>query len=577
MNTRSARPSGIPKTATGIAGFDQISHGGLPRGRTTLVVGGPGAGKTVFALQTLVNGARDHGEPAIFVAFEENSRRIVANAATFGWDLVELEREHLFFLDAYLSPTVPMSGQFDLTGILSAVGAKAKEMGATRLVFDGLDVLLSLLDDPVAERREVYRLHEWLAESGMSALVTAKSEPGDPEAVQRYGYLQFMADCVIVLHHRLSDRIPLRGLRLVKYRGSGFEANEFPFVIGEDGIEVFTFADADLSYEAPLDRVPSGIPRLDTMLDGGYYRGASVLITGAPGTAKTTLSGAFAHAACATGERVLYVSFDEPASQIVRNLASVGIDVRPFLDSGQLRIVSARTEAKSAEEHLMGLKRVLQEHRPAALIVDPISALTKRGGQIAALDASLRLLDHAKARGITTVCTSLVEGNEPLSEATPLQISTLADTWIHLSYLVRGGERNRALTIVKSRGMAHSNQVRELILGRDRVSLADVYTAGGQVVLGTARWQREAEEKAKRARARREAEHRRREVEAASAALQLRMKQLEVELEANRAELMRIEEEAELREQGWSDRQDQLLDRRSADEDTDRSGLGVGS
>jgi circadian clock protein KaiC len=575
MEAQPQQSPGITKTTTGIDGFDRITQGGLPVGRTTLVVGGPGAGKTVFALQTLVNGAREHGEAAVFVAFEENSRRIVANASTFGWDLPALEREHLFFLDAYLSPTVPLSGQFDLTGILAAVGAKVREMGAKRIVFDGLDVLLSLLDDPVAERREVYRLHEWLADQGLTAIVTAKSEAEDPLAVQRYGFIQFMADCVIVLHHRLADRVPLRGMRVVKYRGSGFEANEFPFVIDLEGIEVFTFADADLSYQAPVARVSTGVPRLDRMMDGGYYQGASVLITGAPGTAKTTLAGAFAEAACDRGERVLYVSFDEPANQVARNLASVDIDLQPHVDSGLLRLVSARTEAKSAEEHLMGLKRALRQHQPTCLVVDPISALTKRGGQIAALDASLRLLDHAKSLGVTTLCTSLIEGSDPISEATPLQISTLADTWIHLSYMVRGGERNRALTIVKSRGMAHSNQVRELILEREGITLTDVYAAEGEVLLGTARWQYEVQERERRAHARRDAERRRRAVEAESAVIETRLRELKLQLEANRLEAERLDEEHLKREDSWTAQKSELLTRRSADDDTDLSRLGV--
>lgn len=540
-------PEPVEKVSTGVEGIDEITRGGLPRGRTTLVLGTPGAGKTILALQTLVNGARRHGEAGIFVAFEESSRRIVANAATFGWDLPGLQENDLFFLDAYLSPQVVQSGSFDLAGILAALQAKATEMGARRIVFDGIDVLLTLLDDPVAERREVYRLHEWLMENDLTGIVTAKSGFEHPLSTGRFDFMQFMADCVILLHHRVEDRVSLRGARVLKYRGSGFSANEFPLVIGREGVEVATFGPDELDFAVSNERVPTGIERLDAMLGGGYYRGSSVLVTGSPGTAKTTLGAAFAHATCRQGERALYVSFDEPAGQIVRNLASVGIDLEPHVRAGSLRMYSVRTEVRSAEEHLVVLQRLMREHEPHALVVDPVSALTKSGGRIPAVDSSVRLLDFARARGITSLCTSLVGGRGTVEESTDVQISTIADTWLHLAYVAQGGERNRALSIVKSRGMSHSSQIRELVLADEGLTLADVYVEGGEVLMGTARYEREARERADEERLRREAEERRRELVARRQDLEARIAELRREADRQDAEMERLEGEQKAR------------------------------
>ncbi len=533
----------LEKTRTGIPGFDDISGGGLPRHRTTLLMGTPGAGKTIFALETLVNGARQWGDAGIFIAFEENAHQIVENAGTFGWDLPALERDKLFFLDAKLPPSVVNSGDFDLSGILAAISAKSGEMGCKRIVFDGLDVLLNLLNDPAAERREVYRLHEWLLESGTTGIITAKADTGDGQLSERYAFMQFMVDCVVSLHHRLVDRVSLRGLRVLKYRGSAFSENEFPLIITPTGIEVATFGTTQMAHEVSTERISSGIERLDTMLGGGYYRVSSVLVTGAPGTAKTTLAGSFAAAACDRGEIALYVSFDEAADQIVRNLASVGLDLQAHRDAGLLHMYSIRTEVMSAEAHFIQLRKLICDLKPRCLVLDPISALAKTGGQVAAVHASLRLLDYAKAEGITVFCNSLVSDSDGLAEGTMTQISTIADTWIHLAYVVIGGERNRSLTIVKSRGTRHSNQVRELILGDDGITLADVYSAGGEVLMGTARWEKEAEVRNEETRRRARSERARRELELAETEVSARIAALQRELDGRRAELAVLEEE----------------------------------
>jgi circadian clock protein KaiC len=557
----------IQKAPTGIAGFDEITGGGLPAGRATLLLGGPGAGKTVFALETLVNAARQWREPGIFVAFEENSRQIIGNAATFGWDLPALEQERLFFLDARLSPTTVQSGDFDISAMLQALSQKVAEMGAKRIVFDGIDVLLTLLDNPTRERREVHRLQEWLQEHGLTALITAKASVATPDTTERYGFMQFMMDAVVAFYHRMVDRVSLRGIRVMKYRGSSFFENEFPFIISQAGVEVSTFGQSSLDYTVFTDRVSTGVARLDTMLEGGYYRGSSILISGAPGTAKTTLAGAFTAATCRRGERMLYVSFDESGKQIIRNLKSVGIMLQSFHDSGLLEFYAMRTEARSADEHLAGLRECIRRLKPKGMVLDPISALGKTGGQVAALHSSLRLIDLARSEGITLVCTSLVPDEDGF-EHTATQISTIADTWIHLAYLIHGGERNRTLTVVKSRGTRHSNQVRELILSNAGVTLADVFTAGGSVLVGTARWEYEAQQRERSARRDAARARRRRDYERATARIRERIAALEHELASHQEELKDIES-VDTRSAGRrkSDLA-QLLQLRHADPDT---------
>ena len=528
------------KTPTGITGVDEVTGGGLPRGRTTLVVGGPGSGKTIMALQFLVNGARDLDEPGIFVAFEETSSRIVTNADSFGWKLPELRRKKLFFMDAQPKHDLVQSGNFDFSGLLAALDSKVRTMRARRIVFDALDIVLALLPDPDAKRREIYRLHDWLLARGLTGIITAKAG-GDLSRThdeQSFGVMQFMVDCVVILNHSVVLGVSQRNLRVLKYRGSRFGENESPFLIGKNGLEVAvarTMGQAMVSVTN--ERVSSGITRLDTMLGGGYYRGASVLITGFPGTAKTTLSGAFAEAACRRGERTMFVSFDSDGAEVIRNLASVGIELQRYVKNGRLRIVSARTITGSAETYLMHIKSLAAEHRAQCLVIDPVSTLSKSGNEQTAHSVAERLIDWSKSRGITMVCTSLLDEMKSQSEASsPLQISTLADTWIHLNYLVQAGERNRGMSIVKSRGTAHSNQVRELILSDTGVTLTDTYTAGGEVLMGTLRWQKESAERLAGEMNEVNANLKRVRLDAEEAELRVRKQSLEVELAAKSVE-----------------------------------------
>lgn len=564
--TKRGIPQHLPKIATGILGFDQLSHGGLPRNRISLLKGGPGSGKTVFALQSLVNAARQRGEPGIFVAFEERPQQIVANAAGFDWDVPALLLESkIFFMDAQLSPDVVQSGEFDLGGMLAMLEAKKEEIGARWIVFDGIDVLLTLLQNSKSEMREIYRIRDWLAENEVdAAIITAKID-GRGSEIANYGFLQFMVDCVIGFESRLESGVALHRVQITKYRGSAFSKGEYPVSFGVGGMEIAPPEPTEIKQVASGERVSAGFERLDTMLGGGLFRGSSTLITGVPGTSKTTLSGKFVEAACRRGERTLFVSFDEGADRIVRNLSSVGIQLKPYVKSGVLRMYSGRTESVAAEDHLVTLKALIREHQPSCMVIDPLSAIAKAGGLAAARSVANRFIYTAKDQKITVVVTAINEGDEPEAEATDLQISTIADTWIHLSYLIRGGERNRALTIIKSRGTSHSNQVRELILSDAGPMLADVYTAGGEVLMGTLRWEKEDEERAKAIQRRTEFDQKRASLELAEADTRARIMVLEHDLERQRVGLSTYSSDDRARTVSSSDREKALRRIRSAD------------
>ena len=527
------------KCATGIAGFAEITGGGLPRGRVTVVLGTAGSGKTIFSLQTLVRGARQ-GEPGIFVAFEENADDIVANAGSFNWGLAALRGKGVDFFDAQLSQTVLQGGDFDLVGLLAILGAKATKAGAKTIVFDGIDVLLAPLNDRMLVRRELFRLREWLRESGMTGILTTKADVGESKHSAEYDFLQFMADCVVSLYQRVKAGSTLRVIRVAKYRGDGHSTNEFPFTMTGNGIEVAGGTSTLLDYAVFNDRVSSGVPRLDAMLGGGYYRGTSVLLSGAPGTAKTILAAAFAEAACLRGEHTVFVSFDEAPDQVVRNVASVGIRFAPHIKSGMLKMCSRRTRAESPEAHVARIGALADMFGAKNLVVDPLSALAMGFQEPGADQAALQVLDLAKMRGITIVSTSLLSNVTPLLEQTPTGTSTIADTWMHVSYWSQGGERNRALTIIKSRGTNHSNQVREMVLTDKGVHLTDVYSVGGEVLMGTMRWEKENEQKRARLIGLRDAELRQRSIELMLAETKARLLVLRGEQEMREAELERI-------------------------------------
>ncbi len=492
---RDATLQPMQKAPTGMDGFDEIARGGLPAGRTTLLLGGPGSGKTIFAVQFLAHGALECDEPGIFVAFEESPASLLINFEPFGWGLEALQPERLYLMDARPPIDLVQSGTFDLRGMLAALGELIKRMGAKRIVFDAIDIMLELLPDTASKRHEIYRLNEWLLRHAITGLITAKYGGDELSSlgVEQHGFMQFMVDCSVVLNHVITDGVSQRNVRIQKFRGSDFDENESPFIIGKQGIIVAGVR--PLGRDAPEvsdERVSSGIERLDTMLGGGYFRGASILVTGRPGTAKSTLGGAFAEAACRRGESTMFVSFDSDRREMVRNLGSVGIALGEHVDSGCLQIVSVRTVSGSAETYLVRIRALAAACGARNVVIDPVSTFFLSSNTLTAQRIAERLIDWSKSQGITLLCTSLVNelGGSAKGDS-PVHISTLADTWIHLDYPLQAGERNRGLAIIKSRGTAHSNQVRELLLSASGISLADAYTSGGNVLMGSQRWEKE--------------------------------------------------------------------------------------
>lgn len=564
-----AAPS-TSKLATGIDGFDRLSGGGVPEGRTTLLVGGPGTGKTVFALNTLANRLRDAGESGIFVTFEEDADTLIANAASFGWTLSSGGAAEggpgIFVLDAKLSPDIAQSGDFDLNGLIGALTALKQRTGARIIVLDSIDWLLAMLDSGAARRRELLRLRQWLRQEGATALLTAKTDqPLEGDAESALAYLPYMTECVVVLHHEVSRRVARRWIRLLKYRGAAHNSNASPLLIRSNGIMVMADK-VDMSWPASMERVASGVERLDTMLKGGYYRSSTVLVSGAPGTAKSTLGGAFVDAACRRGERALFYSFDEPAAQIVRNLRSVNIDLGAHVDSGLLSILTSRASASSMEEQFAALRDAVELHKPHAVVIDPISAIGKINEETESSAIIVQMLDYMKARGITVLATALLHPLHRDTEGTQYHISTIADTWMDVSFRIAKGERNRALTIVKSRGMAHSNQVRELVLSSDGLTLADVYASGGDVLMGTARMEHEAEDRVHEALHQAEHTHRHKELENLEQRLALQLQMLQAEISQARNERERILLEENIRRKERSDARTHVRMMRRADD-----------
>ncbi len=502
---RSRHPSGaggftaVTKSPTGIRGVDEITLGGLPQNRITAIIGGTGAGKTVFALQTIVNRLRNAGESSIFVAFEESVASVKQNAASFDWNLAGITGNGLRFLDAMIPMDAVLGGAFDLSGLLSSISLLKAETGARNVVFDGIDMLLSNLQDEHLERRELTRLTEWVHESSSSALITVKSYGTSDRDRSRSDFLQFMTDCVVQLDVARTATTTSSSLRIVKYRGSGFAANPVPFVIGPSGLDVVAFKGTRINYPTFTERVSSGVPGLDTLLTGGYLRGTSILISGSPGTSKTSLGASFLAASCARAEKALFVSFDESADQIVANMRSIGIDLGPHIEAGHLVMCSLISGGRSPEEHFVLIRNQLLMHAPKFLLIDPLSSLLRSEYPFTSLICE-SLIGEAKLRGITVLCTSLLDHVTGDRELSASKISTIADTWIHVTYLAQDGERNRALTIIKSRGTAHSHQVRELLLSQSGIDLVDVYVAEGEVLMGSARIQKEQAEHEKRSR-----------------------------------------------------------------------------
>jgi len=450
----------LPKVSTGIAGLDLVLAGGLPAGRMTLVNGGPGSGKSVLGLDWLCNGAVA-GEPGILVLFEERAAAVRRNAWSQGWDLASLERKNrLYLLDARVNPEAVVSGDFSIQGLLAILNQKIKAMRARRVVIDAVDVLLQMYDNSMRERKELYALHEWLLDRGLTTIMTAKAIEQE-NAPSRYAFLDFMADCVIHVDQRVTGQVVTRRLRVMKYRGSGFGRNEYPFVIAENGIHVIPITSSVLRHRPMGPKVSSGQTRLDEVLAGGYRRGASILIVGTAGAGKTTLVCLFCQAACRRGERVLYLNFEESPESMVGSMLSPGLVLQPLITSGKLVVRSFLPEAMGVEEHLFQALSALDEFQPQHVVVDAISACQRMGSEHAAFEYLMRLLHTCKERGITCIYLNQASGMDMVAEISGIGISSLIDTVVLLRQFPVGGAMKRDLVVVKSRGSNHSDQFHE--------------------------------------------------------------------------------------------------------------------
>jgi circadian clock protein KaiC len=483
---------GLSKARTGIAGLDEVTDGGLPRGRTTLLCGGAGCGKTLMSLQFLVRGALDDGEPGAFIAFEESPVELAQNVASLGWNLADLREQGLLAIDhvQVTASDIQETGEWDLDGLFVRLGAAIDSVGAKRVVLDTVETLFGALGNDALLRRELRRLFRWLNDRGVTAIVTG--ERGE-RTLTRHGLEEYVSDCVIVLDHRVHEQISTRRLRVVKYRGSHHGPDEYPFLIDREGFSVLPVSSMGLDHAASRERVSTGVSELDAMLDGGgVYRGTSVLLSGTPGSGKTTLGARFLEAGCGRGERGLLFAFEESPAQIVRNLGSVGIDLQRQLDRGLLRIVAARPAAYGLETHLARVRQAIEQFAPASVVVDPLSSLSGDEYELKAVLS--RLIDELKGRQITALMTTLVRGS--FEEQAGLGVSSVIDTWIDVSNVELDGERNRGINVLKSRGMGHSNQVREFLITRDGIEIRDVYAGERGVLMGSARRSQEARDRA---------------------------------------------------------------------------------
>ncbi len=526
----------LAKTPTGIQGLDEITGGGLPAGRPTLICGGAGCGKTLIAMNFIVQGALRYNEPGVFMAFEENEEELAKNFASLGFDLKDLSArkkvsvDHVFIERSQIEET----GEYDLEGLFIRLAHAIESVGAKRVVLDTIETLFAGLSNTSILRAELRRLFRWLKTKGVTAIITGERGDG---TLTRHGLEEYVADCVIMLDHRVTEQVSTRRLRIIKYRGTSHGTNEYPFLIDDQGISVLPVTSLKLDHGVSSERISTGIPRLDVMMGGeGYYRGSSVLISGTAGTGKSSVAATFAEATCRRGEKCLYFAFEESQNQIIRNMRSIGIDLEPWAKKGFLKFHSARPTTFGLEVHLASMHKWVETFEPRVVIVDPVTNLISMGVQSEVKSMLTRLIDYLKMKQITALFTNLTSLGAAGLEHTDLAISSLMDTWLLLRDVESNGERNRGLYILKSRGMAHSNQIREFIITSRGINLVDVYLQPSGLLMGTARVEKEAQDRALSLELQQETGRKEREFE-------LRKKALEGQIAALQAELGAEEEE----------------------------------
>jgi len=559
----------LPKSPTGIQGLDEITGGGLPKGRPTLVCGGAGCGKTLLAMEFLVRGARQFNEPGVFMAFEETAQDLTQNGASLGFDLKDLIARKKIVVDfVYIERSeIEETGEYDLEGLFIRLGQAIDSIGAKRVVLDTIDSLFAGLPNPLILRAELRRLFRWLKDKGVTAIITSERGEG---TLTRQGLEEYVSDCVILLDQRASDLISSRLLRIIKYRGSTHGRNEYPFLIDENGISVLPITSLGLQQAASTQRIPTGIERLDAMLGGaGYYRGSSVLISGTAGTGKSSFAAHFAQAACRRGERALYFTFEESPSQIMRNMRSIGIDLSPWVQKGLLQFEAHRPTFAGLEMHLTTMRKAVTAFKPQVVIVDPLNSFIIGGNETQVKSMLMRLVDFLKMNQITSLYTSLTSDSGAL-EQTDVAISSVIDTWVLLRAIEIGGERNRGLYILKSRGMAHSNQIREFLLTDHGVELRDVYVGPGSVPSGSARLTQEAKEQAAQAARKQEVERGQLELERKRKALEAQIAAMRVEFEAQETETLKIIAQEQTREAHLTQERVDMGQSRKADRKANR-------
>ena len=534
------------KTPTGIKGLDEITDGGLPKGRPTLICGGTGCGKTLLAMEFLVRGATQFNEPGVFISFEEKSEELSKNFASLGFDLNELVDQNRLIIDhVYLEPSeIEETGEYDLEGLLIRIGYAIHSLGAKRVVLDTIEALFSGFSNEAILRSELRRLFRFLKDQGVTAIITG--EQGE-RTFTRYGLEEYVADCVIFLNHTVNQQIATRRMRIVKYRGSAHGTNEYPFLIDQQGFSVMPISSLGLDHPASSERIPTGVPRLDTMLGGkGYFRGSSILISGTAGTGKSSLAAHFVNAACARGERCLYFAFEESQNQTIRNMHSIGIDLSQWVELGLLQFQNARATLYGLEMHLVVMHKAIDQFNPSCVVIDPISNLIATASESEVKSMMSRMIDYLKMKQITALCTDLssISGNPERAE---INISSLMDTWLLLQILEARGERNRGLYVLKSRGMPHSNQVREFILGDEGIQLRDVYIGLAGVLTGSARDNQEAKDIAEALDCQQQIELRQRDIERKKLAIEAQILALNTQFEAEKDDLIRLISREKLR------------------------------